>query len=266
MKNLFIPVFLALILIGAGCVSVFNVDNFKVAPASSENVTVNLPLTGSVVTNPIHVVGEARVFENVISWRIKDDSGKILNSGTSETAALDMGQFGHFDFWLTVPKVSSPNIVLEVFQASAKDGSDQDLVSIPLTLDRNDSTEIKLYFHNDIFDPEITCTKVFPVIRKFTVTDSIARAAIVSLLQGPNENEQLQNYSTVIPFRTELKDISLSDDGLLTVDLKGAIAGPIGGSCYVSAIAAEIEETMKQFESVKSVKVLIDGEENRLEP
>jgi len=243
-------------------------------PVASENISVSEPLLKAVVSNPIHVVGQARVFENVVSWRIKDAGGKIITSGTTEAAASDMGQFGPFDFWVVVPAslfasdvaLTNKNITLEVFQASAKDGSDKDLVSVPLVLDRLDTTDLKVYFHNNKMDPEITCTTVYSVTRKIIATASPARAAMILLLQGTTSLETANHYSTVIPFRSYLKDISLSVDGVVTVDLDGVIAAPLGGSCLVSGISAEIENTLKQFSTVKEVKILIDGKADALQP
>jgi hypothetical protein len=255
MLNKFCLSFLVgVILFGFGCqASVFEIER---------NITVESVSN----SNPLHITGQARVFEGTFLWRLKNEAGEVINFGSSQTQAPDIGQFGPFDFYAVVPEVSSSNLILEVFQASPKDGSDQDLISVPVVLERSDSREVQLYFHNNILDPEISCDKVFPVTRKIVATESVARAAIVALLQGPNDGEQLASYSTAIPFRTELKDIALSKDGTLTVDLKGAIAGPLGGSCLVTSIASEIRETVKQFENVKSVRILIDGEENQLEP
>lgn len=286
MQRIFISLFLSFFLFGGGCVTTIKENPIQasnnsvtgiseVLPASSDNITVNLPLAGDTVDNPIHVTGEARVFENVVSWRLRDVEGNILNSGTTEAAAPDMGQFGSFDFYAVVPAPMYPsdpplltekNITLEVFWASAKDGSDTDLVSVPLELNRFDTVDIQVYFHNNQMDPAITCTAVFPVMRKIIATASPAKAAMIMLLQGPTNLETANQYSTIIPFRTWLKDISISADGVATVDFGGAIAGPMGGSCLVSSISAEIENTLKQFDSVKEVKILIDGEADRLQP
>jgi len=277
MQRIFISLFLSFFLFGGGCVAVTKENSIQNSnnsvtsttvslPASSENITVISPLSGDLVDNPIHVTGEAIVFENVVSWRLRDSDGNVLTGGITEAAAPDMGQFGPFDFYVVVPYTVNKKITLEVFQASAKDGSDTDLVSIPLELKRIDTTEIELYFHNNTLDPEITCTKTFPVTQEIVVTQSPARAAMILLLQGPPDFGQETNYYSTIPFRTWLKDISISEDGVATVDFGGAIAAPMGGSCLVSSISAEIENTLKQFASVKEVKILIDGEEDRLEP
>jgi len=267
-----------LLFCGFGCHSVVNEMESPTSapvvtptPAVSENITVTSPLSGSTVSNPIHVTGEARVFENVVSWRLLTSEGLELSKsdpimGTTFAEASDIGQFGPFDFWVVVPEVGNVNVMLEVYQVSAKDGSAVDVVSIPLVLDRIDTTDLQIYLHNNVMDPEITCTTVFPVTRKITATVSPARAAMVMLLEGPTSLETANHYSTVIPFPSVLKEISISADGLAMVDLGGAIVEPLGGSCLVGGIGAEIEYTLKQFESVKEVKILLDGKEDALQP
>jgi len=267
-----------LLFCGFGCNSV--VSRFKppvssdkptvstntVEPESSANITVSSPIADATVTNPIHVTGQARVFENVVSWRLLSTDGSELVKGTDYAEAPDMGQFGSFDFWVVVPEVQNKNITLEVYQASAKDGSAIDVVSIPLVLDRINTTDLKLYFHNNVMDPEITCTTVFSVTRKITATILPARAVMIMLLQGPTDLEIANHYSTAIPFRSELNDISISGEGLTTVDLGGAVAEPLGGSCLVAGISAEIENTLKQFDAVKEIKILLNGQEDSLQP
>ena len=276
MKYFLVTAFL--LFCGFGCqplVSRFNppatsnkpvVSTNTVVPENSANVIETLPVAGATVSNPIHVTGQARVFENVVSWRLLSSDGLEITKGTDYAEAPDMGQFGSFDFWVVVPEIKNVNVTLEVYQASAKDGSAIDVVSIPLILDRINTIDLKLYFHNNIMDPEITCTTVFSVTRKITATILPARAAMVLLLQGPTALEIANHYSTAMPFRSELNDISISGDGLATVDLGGAVAQPLGGSCLVTGISAEIENTLKQFEAVKEIKILLDGKEDSLQP
>jgi hypothetical protein len=247
--------FIFILLSGFGCQN----DN-------QANIVVTSPISGMTVANPIQVTGQGRVFENVVSWRIKNNDGLEIATGTAEAAASDMGQFGPIDFGIVVPEVQDPNIILEVFWASPKDGSDLDLVSIPLTLERIDTTNFQLYFHNDTLDPDVSCVKVFPVTRTVVATEAPARAALILLLQGPTAGEQSDGYSSIIPFHTWLKGLSFTANGLATADFGGAIAGPIGGSCYVGGIAQEIEQTLKQFDTIEEVKILIDGRPDKLQP
>lgn len=106
--------------------------------ASSGNILVSTPYNEGSVGPSFIVTGKARVFENVVSLRVSNKVlGKIYYSGTVVTNAPDTGTFGEFatqvdmnthDFSL------KPNdrITLEVFQSSPKDGSDTDVVTIPL--------------------------------------------------------------------------------------------------------------------------------------
>lgn len=106
--------------------------------ASSGNVVVYMPYNDANVGPSFVVTGKARVFENVVSIRVSNKVlGKTYYQGTVMTNAQEAGTFGEFatqvdlntnDFSL------KPNdeLTLEVYQSSAKDGSDTDVVSIPL--------------------------------------------------------------------------------------------------------------------------------------
>lgn len=97
----------------------------------SDNIKVTSPRPNEIVSLSFTISGQARVFENVVSFRVKDKSGNVLVAGTASAAAPDTGQFGDFAKQVTVT-TSSPSGTVEVYQASARDGSDQDLVSIPV--------------------------------------------------------------------------------------------------------------------------------------
>ena len=181
-------------------------------------------------------------------------------------AAPDIGQFGDIDFWIAVPAVTDPNLTIEVYNASAKDGSDENVVRVPVRLMDTRTQTVNLFFLNDRMDPDVSCTKTFPVLRSIAVTPSPARTALLLLLQGPSEAERQEQYRSSLPFLTELKDLALKEDGTLVVDLKGAVEGPLGGSCLVGSISSEVTDTARQFSGVKTVEILVKGETNRLEP
>lgn len=97
----------------------------------SVNIKVTSPRPNESVNFTFVIAGRARVFENVVSFRVKDKSGTILVAGTTNANAPDIGQFGDFSKQVTVT-TAAPSGTVEVFQASARDGSDQDLVTIPV--------------------------------------------------------------------------------------------------------------------------------------
>lgn len=139
-------------LLGAGCVNI-NVDidaNADIPPvidftvdgdddgivAESENIRVFSPADGSGVSgSSFTVTGEARTFENVVSWRVTD----IIEGGSAEGSvtadAPDIGQFGPFS--IEVPNVGFDSTLLrvEIFQYSARDGAEIDMVTIEVGTD-----------------------------------------------------------------------------------------------------------------------------------
>lgn len=98
--------------------------------AKSRNITVNQPWPGDNISSPVAISGEAISFEAVVNIRIKDGNGKTLTESTLKTASgTDRSSFsGNVSF--DKPKTS--NGTVEVFTISAKDGSDQDKVSISI--------------------------------------------------------------------------------------------------------------------------------------
>lgn len=106
-------------------------------PLASQNITVTSPKANDQISQLFTVTGRARVFENVVMIRLKDKlSGQIYGEIPATTNAQDMGQYGDFSAGI---QLSDPNLrvgaefVVEVFQYSAKDGSEIDKVSIPVT-------------------------------------------------------------------------------------------------------------------------------------
>jgi hypothetical protein len=108
-------------------------DEFD-GPTESENIKVTSPIPGAEVGGQMTLRGEARVFENVVSYRVKDETGKVVTSGTVMANAPDTGQFGPFEKEITFTKPVGTKLSLEVFQASARDGSDTDKVILKLRL------------------------------------------------------------------------------------------------------------------------------------
>ena len=96
-------------------------------------VLVQTPEGGSVQFSPISVTGRANVFEATVSMRLVDVDGNEL-AATFATATCGTGCWGDFQAALAFSVGSDLPATLEVYQASAEDGSPLDLVRIPVTL------------------------------------------------------------------------------------------------------------------------------------
>jgi spore germination protein GerM len=126
--------------------------------------------------------------------------------------------------------------------------------------------KVKVYFNNNKLDPAVSCNKVFPVEREVPKTMSVARAAVEELLKGATEGEKAQGFFTSINPGVKIQKLTIVN-GVASIDFDEQLEYQMGGSCRVSAIRAEITETLKQFSTVKSVIISVDDRtEDILQP
>jgi cytoskeletal protein RodZ len=101
-------------------------------PTTSKDISVTVPGVDALVSSPMLVRGEARVFENNVSLRLTDADGEILAETFATAEAPDIGQFGPFQISLSFSRPTTSTGTLEVFEASARDGSEINKVTIPV--------------------------------------------------------------------------------------------------------------------------------------
>ncbi|PIT88539.1 MAG: hypothetical protein COU29_02045 [Candidatus Magasanikbacteria bacterium CG10_big_fil_rev_8_21_14_0_10_36_32] len=117
---------------------------------------------------------------------------------------------------------------------------------------------IKVFFNNNKMDPEFSCNKVFPVERKIKKTEAVANASMEELLKGVTEEEKNNGFFTNINSGVKINSLDLNN-GILKIDFDDEIEFQVGGSCRVTAIRAQIIETLKQFSTVKEVIISVNG-------
>jgi len=163
------------------------------------------------------------------------------------------------------PEESSGTLVFVKDNPSGLPEND-DEVRIPIRLPKQETMIVKVYFNNDKLDPEISCHKVFPVECLIIKIQAVGRAALTELLKGPTEEERKNGYFTNINSGVEIQKLTI-ENGTAKVDLSDQIEFQVGGSCRVSAIRAQITETLKQFPTVKNVMISVNGRtEDILQP
>jgi len=127
-------------------------------------------------------------------------------------------------------------------------------------------TTIKIFFNNSNLDPEFSCNKVFPVERVISKTQAVARKALELLLSGPTFKEQGQGFFTSINSGVKIQKLVIENE-IAQVDFDEQMEFQMGGSCRVSAIRSQITQTLKQFPTVKSVVISVNGRtEDILQP
>lgn len=127
---------------------------------------------------------------------------------------------------------------------------------------------IKVFFNNPKTDPNwnFECSNVFAVERTISKTDSVAIAAINELLKGPTAAEIAKGYMTNLNSGIKVQKLTIVNS-VAKIDFNEQLQFQVGGSCKISAIYAQIKQTLKQFPSVKDVIISINGQtEDILQP
>ncbi|MFA6130776.1 MAG: Gmad2 immunoglobulin-like domain-containing protein [Patescibacteria group bacterium] len=250
---------LGLTFLGAGC-SFFSTQDDPNTEEPESNIVLESPADGSIVTSPLTLSGRARVFENVVSWSILDHSGVSVLEGNVIANAPDTGEFGDFEARIFLPVLEDENFTLEVFTYSAMDGSQQDVVTRSLKLDSLEKTSVDVYFMDAAAAEYGDCSAVDFEKRTMAYTTNVAELALSELLSGPTS----EWATTVVPNFTTIKSVSVKN-GVATVEFESPdINEWSGGSCRVTAMRAQIEKTLMQFDTVDSVVVSVNGEEETI--
>ena len=100
----------------------------SVAPA----ILVESPTPGAALNGSLRVWGTANVFEAQFRLEVVDSSGRVL-ADQPVRATSGTGTRGTFDVTVSMSPSAGP-VTLNVFNVSAKDGSRQDQVSVPLQM------------------------------------------------------------------------------------------------------------------------------------
>jgi len=235
--------------------------------SASGEISVTAPQPGQTVGFRFTIAGLARAFENVINYKLTNSSGKVLSQGPISVNASDTGLFGPYNSSVVFSDLpGTPTGTLTVLTYSARDGSEQNIVSIPVKFASGESTLIKVFMQKYEDEYLTDCTQVLPLSRRIPKNAAIGKAAIEELLQGPTEEESRQGYKTAINTRVGLNSLTIGD-GVARVDFDRRMQEEVGGSCRVGAIRSQIETTLKQFPTVKSVVISVDGNvEEALQP
>lgn len=155
---------------------------------------------------------------------------------------------------------------------TVSDGTDTDsnVDSINLNLDsasESDSMTVRAYFGSKKIDPASTrCDLVYPVSRIVPRSSTVGRAALAALLTGPTPAEVAAGVFTSINPGVKLQSLTIAG-GVARANFSQELGTEVGGACLTSAIRAQVTETLKQFSTVQSVVISIDGvSEGILEP
>lgn len=259
-------------------------------PLTEQNVVVDTgivvysPKLNVAVTSPLIITGQVTDKNNWVGFEGQVgavklmDGGNVLASGILQ-ATSDWMKFPvnfrtilNFDTSKIVGfDAIEGKLVKLVFSNENPSGDPvrSETYSLPIKImgSANTQMNVSVFFPNNKLDPNmLDCSKVFRTTRTITQTTAVARAALEELFKGPTAQEKTDGYSTSIPAGVKIQKLTI-ENGVAKVDLNKNLEQQVGGSCRTASIYAEITQTLKQFPTVQSVVISIDGRtEDILQP
>jgi len=249
-----------------------NANQPQAQPWVSDMISVDSPKPYDTVGRTIMVSGQAKgnwYFEASFPVKVVAKNGEIIAQGIAQAQGDWMTEnFVPFRALLVLndTDATEADLILSRDNPSGLPENDKS-ISLPLKLKPLDPRSVVIYLGNKVFDPNVEdCSKVFPVERMIGDTPAVARAALTELLAGPTDTEEQSGYFTSINPGVAIQKLTI-DNGVAKVDFDQTLEQAVGGSCRVSAIRSQIEQTLKQFSTVDSVVISINNRtEDILQP
>lgn len=215
-------------------------------------ICLSASYTDVLLDNPITVTGTAIAFENQFNWQLEDVNGSILEEGTAMAYAPDAGQPGPFtirQFFTTTTLPTTGFLVL--FDRSAKDGAPINTVRVPVRLPTQTMT-VNVYLPT-VNSANADCKTVAPVKRTILKTAAVAEAALRELTRITS-TDTVNGMKTSLSDGTELVSLVVNS-GNAKAAFNEFLDQNVGGSCRVTSIRSQIERTLTQYPTIKTVEI-----------
>jgi len=244
----------------------------------SDLIKIDNPRPNQIIESPLFVKGEARgnwYFEASFPAKLFDDNGFLLGI----TPAQALGNWMTEDFVpfnvilpFAVPSTSKGRLILEKDNPSGLPEYADEL-RIPVYFKETpeisqESMTVKIFLSDSRFvnEPYFDCSRTMSVERQVPKTLAVARTAVEALLRGATQEEINQGFISNINSGVRIQNLTI-ENGVAKVDFDEQMEFQVGGSCRAAAIRAQITETLKQFPTVNSVIISINGRtEDILQP
>ncbi|MBI1866359.1 MAG: GerMN domain-containing protein [Candidatus Staskawiczbacteria bacterium] len=277
MKKVFLIILiLSIIVLAIGAFTFWQQNNEETPPSEIKSgIEVFLPKLDEEVSSPLEIKGTV----NGLGWigfegqvgtvKLLDSEGKELAATYLKATTDWMQPSVRFETTLDFISLNAGEGKLVFNNENPSDlpqFNRQFILPVKIAKTVEGTIQVKLYFNNNIMDPEYACQKVFPVDRGVSETKAVARAALDELLKGPTKQEILDGFFTSISPDVKIQKLTI-ENTVAKVDFDSNLEKNVGGSCRVTAIRNQITQTLLQFKTIKSVIISIDGRtEDILQP
>ncbi|MBN2588985.1 MAG: GerMN domain-containing protein [Sedimentisphaerales bacterium] len=231
-------------------------------------IIVTSPLPYQKIPSPYIIEGKARgfwFFEADFPVMLANSDGKIIASGNAKAKSNWMTE--DFVQFIATLEFSSgyerSGVVILCNNNPSGLVENNREVRIPIFFDM---IEIQVFFGNHKLDTDPLLDEVYATTRVIQKTQATARAALEELLKGPTEQEKEAGFYTRINTGVRVQKLSIIN-GVARVDFSSQLEFQVAGSSRIASIYEQIEQTLKQFSTVREVIITIDGRtEDILQP
>jgi hypothetical protein len=232
---------------------------------------VSRPQPEETLVSPVEIVGEAQggwYFEATFPVRMMDESGVEVGRGYAEAEGDWMtDEFVPFrsTLYFDPGEATRGKLVLEKANPSGLP-ENAAAIEIPVHFNKEGkSVTVKVFFGRS-GEQSTDCGVVYGVDRQIASTLAVGRAALQELLKGPSPEETKEGYTTTLDPDTVISSLEIRG-GTAYVEFGSELEQNVSGACRVTAMRAQITETLKQFSSVQDVVISVEGRtEDILQP
>jgi len=231
----------------------------------NELIQVTEPQANQQISSPVLIKGQARgtwYFEASFPIEVLDADKVVLATGIAQAKSdwmtEDFVPFeANIDFKL--PLSGNGYLVLKKDNPSGEAVNDDQLI-LPIAFSQ-EKMSVKVFFATakTAGDDDFDCKYLEAVAKEVPKSQGVARAAILALLAGPSAEDKASGFSTAINENVKINSLTI-EDGVAKIDFNEQMQYQVGGSCRVSTIRAQIEQTLKQFPTVKNVIISVNGD------
>lgn len=221
------------------------------------SICVDESLKDAFLTSPFVATGTGIAVENTISWSLLDGNGGVLEKGSVMASYSDLDHTENFTirtFLLDIPKTPTGTLVITGKNAGGNPFINEPIHAVKIPVRLPTATMTTRFY---MLPPTVgnDCSILEPVEATVPRSGLPVETSLRALLEmGPI----MSSKRTAIPQGTRLESLKVSG-GTATVVFSPELQNYGGGSCNVQAIRSQIEQTLKQFSSVKNVVISVVG-------
>ncbi len=235
-------------------------------------IQVSEPQANQEISTPVLVKGQARgywFFEASFPIEVQDSNKVTIATGIAQAKGEWMtNDFVPFETQIDFIRPLSKNgyLILKKDNPSGDPQNDDQLI-LPIMFNQ-DLMSVKVFFTTSqtAGENDFDCKYLESVSKQVPKSTGVARAALLALLDGPSAEDKNNGFNTTINKNVKINSLTI-EEGVAKVDFDEQLQFQVGGSCRVSTIRTQIEQTLKQFPTIKSVIVSVNGDvEQALQP